>query len=85
MVLHLLSTIHNNSLGTAQHPISKHQLSLSPPSQSQCNVDFYLFNCSRFLSCVVEMDKSKLKGHCHAIWQLYKKPEGVFASMEFQN
>ena len=22
----------------------------------------------------------KLKGHCHAIWQLYKKLEGVFAS-----
>ena len=26
-----------------------------------------------------------LKGHCHAIWQLYKKLEGVFASIEFQN
>ena len=25
-----------------------------------------------------------LKGHCHAIWQLYKKL-GVFASIEFQN
>ena len=24
-----------------------------------------------------------LKGHCHAVWQLYKKPEGVFASSEF--
>ena len=28
---------------------------------------------------------SVLKGHCHAIWQLYKKLEGVFASIEFQN
>ena len=27
----------------------------------------------------------KLKGHCHAIWQLYKKLEGIFASIEFQN
>ena len=26
-----------------------------------------------------------LKGHCHAIWQLYKKLEGVFTSIEFQN
>ena len=26
-----------------------------------------------------------LKGHCHAIWQLYKNLEGVFASTEFQN
>ena len=26
-----------------------------------------------------------LKGHCHAIWQLYKKLTGVFASIEFQN
>ena len=25
-----------------------------------------------------------LKGHCHAIWQLYKKL-GVFASIKFQN
>ena len=29
--------------------------------------------------------KVGLKGHCHAIWQFYKKLEGVFASMEFQN
>ena len=26
-----------------------------------------------------------LKGHCHAIWQLYKRLEEVFASIEFQN
>ena len=26
-----------------------------------------------------------LKGHCHAIWQLYKKLEGVFASIEIQS
>ena len=28
---------------------------------------------------------SNLKGHCHAIWQLNKKLQGVFASIEFQN
>ena len=28
---------------------------------------------------------ASLKGHCHAIWQLYKKLEGVFASIESQN
>ena len=27
---------------------------------------------------------SLLKGHCHTIWQLYKKL-GIFASIEFQN
>ena len=26
-----------------------------------------------------------LKGDCHAIWQLFKKLKGVFASVEFQN
>ena len=26
-----------------------------------------------------------LKRHCHDIWQLYKKPESVFALVEFQN
>ena len=26
-----------------------------------------------------------LKEHCHAMWQLYKKLEDVFASVEFQN
>ena len=31
------------------------------------------------------MGGSLLKGQCHAIWQLYKKLEGVFASIEFQN
>ena len=33
----------------------------------------------RGMSCM------ELKGHCHAIWQLYKKLEGDFASIEFQN
>ena len=28
---------------------------------------------------------SSIKGHCHAIWQLYKKLKGVFTSSEFQN
>ena len=26
-----------------------------------------------------------LKGNCHATWQVLKKPEGVFGSIEFQN
>ena len=26
----------------------------------------------------------RLKGHCHALWQLYKKQDGVFASIELQ-
>ena len=26
-----------------------------------------------------------VKGHCHAIWQLYRKQKRVFASTEFQN
>ena len=26
-----------------------------------------------------------LNGHCHAIWQLYKKLDGALASIEFQN
>lgn len=26
-----------------------------------------------------------LKGHCHAIWQLYKKLKGTFTSIEFPN
>ena len=29
--------------------------------------------------------RQNLKGHCHAICQLKKKQEGVFASIEFQN
>ena len=32
----------------------------------------------------MEVNWHKLKGHCHAIWQLYKKLEGVFPSIEFQ-
>ena len=34
---------------------------------------------------VLETNMQVLKGHFHAIWQLYKKLEGVFASIEFQN
>ena len=30
-------------------------------------------------------ERESLKEHCHAIWQLYKKLEGVFASIEFKN
>ena len=26
-----------------------------------------------------------IEGHCNAIWQLYKKLEGIFGSIEFQN
>ena len=29
--------------------------------------------------------KSDLNGHCPAIWQLYKRLENAFASIEFQN
>ena len=29
--------------------------------------------------------KTGLKGHCHAIWPLYIKLEGAFASIELQN
>ena len=32
-----------------------------------------------------QIEVALLKGHCHAIWQFYKKLEGVFASIEFQN
>ena len=28
---------------------------------------------------------TSLKGHCHALWQLYKRLEGAFASIEFWN
>ena len=31
------------------------------------------------------LEHKPLKAHCHSIWQLYKKLEGVFASIEFQN
>ena len=33
----------------------------------------------------LKYDAWLLKGHCHAIWQLFKKLKGVFASVEFQN
>ena len=39
----------------------------------------------RHFRCTGSGLHSNLKGHCHAIWQLYKQPEGVFASVEFQN
>ena len=29
--------------------------------------------------------KAFFKGHCHAIWRLYKKQEGAMTSIEFQN
>ena len=29
--------------------------------------------------------RGSLKGHCHAIWQLYNRLESAFASIEFQN
>ena len=32
----------------------------------------------------VNLKRFQLKGHCHAIWQLYEKLEGVLASIEFQ-
>ena len=36
--------------------------------------------------CAIYLVFNKLlKGHCHAIWQLCEKLEGVFASTELQN
>ena len=35
--------------------------------------------------CHIHLNVPLLKGHCHAIWQPYKKLEGVFASIEIQN
>ena len=32
-----------------------------------------------------DLKRKILKGQCHAIWQLNKNLEGVFASIEFQN
>ena len=32
-----------------------------------------------------DSNSRNLKGQCHAIWQLNKNLEGVFASTEFQN
>ena len=32
-----------------------------------------------------DLKSRRLKGHCHAIWQRYKKLEGVLVSIEFQN
>ena len=60
----------------------------------------FFFRCSRYRRVVVCLNKfycvyvrlkknflarDTLKGHCHAIWQLYKRLEGAFASIEFQN
>ena len=39
-------------------------------------------HCHRISKNIIQ---NVLKGHCHDIWQLNKKLEGVFASMEFQN
>ena len=36
-------------------------------------------------SVIIHVGLQTLKRHCHAIWQLYKKLEGVFASIEIQN
>ena len=43
--------------------------------------------CSKTLVCVGNFVSTldHLKGYCRAVWQLYKKLEGVFASIEFQN
>ena len=38
---------------------------------------FFFHECSLRHAC--------LKGHCHDIWQFYKKLKRVFASIEFQN
>ena len=31
-----------------------------------------------------DLKSRRLKGHCHAIWQRYKRLEGAFATIEFQ-
>ena len=46
------------------------------------NEIYFSFLCDHRVILLTEFS---LKGHCPAIWQLYKKPEGVFASIEFQN
>ena len=46
----------------------------SPPASSR----------SLQLPFVSNMASALSKGHCHAIWQFYKKP-GVFASVKFKN
>ena len=43
------------------------------------------FVCSGFFTPCFWGEIQRLKGQCHAIWQLYKNLEGVFASIEFQN
>ena len=49
------------------------------PLMSRCNMICfcYVLGCPTLFIL--------LKGHCHAIWQLYKKLEGAFTSFEFQN
>ena len=45
------------------------------------NLHLHNFRC-HLIPCSSNLS---LKGHCHAIWQLYKKLEGAFAAIEFQN
>ena len=33
----------------------------------------------------LKVNETLMQGHCHAIWQLDEKVEGVFASIESQN
>ena len=48
--------------------------------------DFKRYLYQNLLSQVIDVAiLVALKGHCHATWQVYKKPEGVFGSIEFQN
>ena len=44
-----------------------------------------MYNNQHYYSKHLPIISDWLKGHCHAIWQLYKKPKSVFASVEFQN
>ena len=44
-----------------------------------------IYFVSIFFVCVFPFSDDHLKGHFHAIWQLYKKLQAAFTSIEFQN
>ena len=69
--------------GTAS--VTSNGTRLSKHRQFQ-NINLLHACCGRnmFVNDLVASRGGHLKGHCHAIWQLYKKLEGVFASIEFQ-
>jgi len=44
----------------------------------------YVIIISKYVDASTEKLYPSLKKQCHAIWQFYKKLEGVFALIEFQ-